>query len=274
MIIKTLVENTAVSDQFEAEHGLSLYIETNQHKILFDLGASSVFIKNARKMKIDLAGVDLAVISHGHYDHGGGLREFLRINERAQIYLKTKAFQQHCGRKADGGIEDIGLDDSLLPNARLTLVENDLNIGSELELFGNVNGRKFMSSLNTDMLMREGRELVPDNFAHEQNLLIKEEGKTLLIAGCAHTGMVNILEHLFTQKQIIPSHIIGGFHLYSRAKKQAEEAKTVEEIGKYLHQTGLRFYTCHCTGRDSFQILKTIMGDHIQYLAAGSQIEI
>lgn len=71
MIIKTLAENTSNDAQFETEHGLSLYIETSKHKLLFDLGASDLFAKNAVKMGVDLSAVDTVIISHGHADHGG-----------------------------------------------------------------------------------------------------------------------------------------------------------------------------------------------------------
>jgi len=80
MIIKTLVENTALSKNFGSEHGLSLYIEANSHKILFDVGASELFLENAKKLNVDISEVDYLIISHGHYDHGGGLRAFLREN--------------------------------------------------------------------------------------------------------------------------------------------------------------------------------------------------
>ena len=82
MIVKVLSENTTSSEKFESEHGLSLYIETGTHKVLFDTGSSDLFAKNAEKMGVDIASVDLAVISHGHYDHGGGLKTFLGINNR------------------------------------------------------------------------------------------------------------------------------------------------------------------------------------------------
>ena len=91
MIITVLSENLTSSDKLGSEHGLSLYIETETHKILFDTGASGLFAENAGKLGVDLAKVDLAVISHGHYDHGGGLKTFLGINNRAKIYLHQMA---------------------------------------------------------------------------------------------------------------------------------------------------------------------------------------
>ena len=72
MIIKVLSENTAASDEFGCEHGLSLYVETGKHRLLFDTGASDLFAKNAARLGVELSAVDTAVLSHGHYDHGGG----------------------------------------------------------------------------------------------------------------------------------------------------------------------------------------------------------
>jgi 7,8-dihydropterin-6-yl-methyl-4-(beta-D-ribofuranosyl)aminobenzene 5'-phosphate synthase len=85
MLVKTLVEDTTRSPLLNSEHGLSIYIETNNKKILFDTGAGNLFLKNARKMGVDIRDIDIAVISHGHYDHGGGLRTFLEENENALV---------------------------------------------------------------------------------------------------------------------------------------------------------------------------------------------
>lgn len=111
MIIKTLVENTSISEKLGGEHGLSLYIETKKHKLLFDTGASALFAENARKMKVDLSEVDLAVISHGHYDHGGGLKAFVNINSKAKIYLNQKSFEKYYSNRSNGEKVYIGLDE-------------------------------------------------------------------------------------------------------------------------------------------------------------------
>jgi 7,8-dihydropterin-6-yl-methyl-4-(beta-D-ribofuranosyl)aminobenzene 5'-phosphate synthase len=102
MKIITLVENTSISDAYETEHGLSIYIETKAHKLLFDLGASHFFAENAAKMGIDLTAVDTAVISHGHRDHGGGLKKFMDLNSRADIYVNKSAFEKHFNKKQGG----------------------------------------------------------------------------------------------------------------------------------------------------------------------------
>ena len=89
MIIKTLVENTSISKDFGNEHGLSLYIETNALKILFDVGASELFLKNAEKLGVNITDVDFLVISHGHYDHGGGLKTFFKERKLDPIIKST-----------------------------------------------------------------------------------------------------------------------------------------------------------------------------------------
>ena len=95
MILKVLTENTAVSDEFLYEHGLSFYIETEKHRILFDMGQSDAFIKNAETMGVDLSLVDIAVLSHGHYDHGGGLDAFLDENSCGKVYINKNAFKDY-----------------------------------------------------------------------------------------------------------------------------------------------------------------------------------
>ncbi|MHB8124058.1 MAG: MBL fold metallo-hydrolase [Desulfitobacteriaceae bacterium] len=272
MIIKTLVENTSISEELNNEHGLSLYIETKKHKLLFDLGASELFVENAKKMSVDLSEVDLVVISHGHYDHGGGLKAFLNVNSKAKIYLNHKAFYSHYLNRPGREKAYIGLDEGLMPNDRFIYVGDHLIIDDELELFSNIKGMRLNSSANQDLLMELGTSLVQDDFAHEQNLIIKEDGKRLLIAGCAHNGIVNIIDNLSSVKNGLPSYIIGGFHLYNRSAVKNEDLALVSQIGEYLKNTGSMYYTCHCTGIEPYMNLKDIMREKIQYLATGSQL--
>lgn len=119
MKIWTLLENTTCREDLHPEHGLSLYIETDRRRILFDMGQSSAFAENAVKMGVDLSAVDTAILSHGHYDHGGGIGQFLRCNDRAPVYISRYAFEPHYN--ASG--KYIGLDSDLQSSGRLVFTE-------------------------------------------------------------------------------------------------------------------------------------------------------
>lgn len=93
--IIVLLENTTESSKLKCKHGLSLYAETENHKILFDMGPDALFLKNAEAIGVNIADIDVAVISHGHVDHCGGLKYFLEKNQKAKIYLRPQAFEEH-----------------------------------------------------------------------------------------------------------------------------------------------------------------------------------
>lgn len=274
MIIKTLVENISENLELGAEHGLSLYIETQWHKILFDIGASKLFAVNALKMGVNLADVDIVILSHGHYDHGGGIKTFLSLNKTAKIYMQQNAFQNHFSHSIFSQQKYIGLDQGLLPNSRFVFVEDRLIIDEELELFSKITGNRFPPSGNQDLYMETNGEMQQDDFSHEQNLIISEKGKTILVAGCAHKGIVNIVDQFYIDKMKMPNVVIGGFHLYNGAAKRAEFPLIVAGIGRALAETKVQYFTGHCTGMKSYEQLKGILGDKLGYISTGSQISL
>lgn len=269
MIIKVLVENTSSVPELGCEHGLSLYIETQRHKLLFDTGASALFVQNAAKLDVDLAAVDTVILSHGHYDHGGGLKAFLEVNGNAKIYLNGAAFGAHYAKRANGETAYIGLDLSLLPRERFVFADH-LEIDGELELFSGVEaGGEFVSVANQGLLMWSGSSLVADDFAHEQNLILRECGKTLLLSGCAHAGIVNIIHRFHELTGRMPDCVVGGFHLVRGSAGISETSSFIHALGHRLAGTQAMFYTCHCTGVSPYNLLKEVMGDSIQYLSTG-----
>lgn len=274
MIVKVLSENTQMSEKFGCEHGLSLYVETDTYRLLFDMGATGLFAENAVKLGVDLSAIDIAVLSHGHYDHGGGLKTFLEKNSRAKVYMREQAFMPHYADRPDGSKSYIGLDTDLFPNARFVFCEQHQKINEELELFSVTREETPVPSGNAELYRKVGDTFLPDDFAHEQNLVIRHNGRALLIAGCAHRGIVNIVRQFRADNGRFPDMVIGGFHLHSRGSGTSESPEAVDAVARELMQTAAQYYTCHCTGLKSYQQLKAAMGTQIGYLSAGSHLTI
>ncbi len=274
MLIKVLAENISSNESLGSEHGLSLYIETEKHKLLFDTGASGLFSENAAKLSVNLADVDTAVISHGHYDHCGGLKTFLALNSKAKVYIHEKAFGEYYGYDQNYEMEYIGLDKSLIQNDRFVLLGGTCAICDELKLLSGVKGRKFFPSSNADLFIKSGDEYLQDDFAHEQNLLITVSGKKLLLTGCAHNGIVNIIEHFLEEEGVMPDYVIGGFHLSNPETNAMESPEVVSKIADFFLETKARYYTGHCTGESAFAVLKERLGDKLVYFPVGAVLEI
>ena len=262
MKITSLLENTASSPAVGAEHGLSLYIEAHNRRILFDMGQTDLFASNAEALGIDLSAVDTAILSHGHYDHGGGLAAFLEINKTAPVYLTEAAFLPHY----NGTRKYIGLDTSLQGHPRLRAVSGDCPLGDGLTLLS-PNGRERKHSLGSfGLTERVGDTFIPDDFRHEQYLLIEEPlsegGRRILISGCSHAGILDTVEWFS------PDVLVGGFHVSKMALGEELTA-----LGEALAAHGTEYYTCHCTGMEQYAFLQKRM-PRLGYLAGGETLRI
>ena len=255
MKIVTLMENTSCREDLCFEHGLSLYLETGSHKILFDAGQSAAFADNAQTLGVDLGNVDFAVLSHGHYDHSGGLGKFLEANENAPVYVSRWAFEPHW--ESDGRY--VGVDLSLQETGRIRYVAEKTVLAEGITLF-----RLETAPMDTaGLLVEENGVRLPDDFRHEQYLLLEEAGKRILISGCSHKGILNIME------AFRPDILIGGFHFM----KITEEEK-LEAAAKKLLAYDTVYYTGHCTGQKQYDYLKTIMGEKLHYISTGTVLEL
>ena len=255
MEIKVLMENTAFEEGFLIEHGLSLHIQTAKHRILFDMGGSDRFLENAKNLGVDLAEVDVAVLSHGHYDHGGGLPDFLEANDHSPVYVSRYAFEPHLSSSG----EYAGLEPSLEQNTRLTLDE-------ELELYACNDRRRAHFMSPSGLCVHRGGAILPDDFLHEHYLLIREGDKRVLISGCSHKGVLNIADWLR------PDVLIGGFHFMKLDPESGEDREVLDEAASVLLGFDTLYYTCHCTGVPQYEYMKRRMGDRLRYLAAGQTL--
>lgn len=274
MRIVTLMEDLAVSEKFACGHGLCFYIETKNHKILFDMGPDGRFLDNAKKLGVDISKVDTAVLSHGHYDHGGGLEAFLEANATACVHVQKKAFGAFYSLREDGEYHYIGLPQKLKEHPRIVFHTGDYMLDAELQVFAGITGRECYSPANDRLFMAMGGRYIPDLFMHEQNLLIKEGNKMVLAAGCAHNGMVNILNKALAFAPGGIDYVIGGMHLAKAYAKEEEQREFAKKMAQRLDTHKCRYYTCHCTGTQSYETLREELGEKIAYLCAGSVVEL
>ncbi len=272
MKIICLMENTAQADNILSEHGFSLYVETKNHKLLIDAGQTDSFAENAKTLGVDLSKVDMAMLSHGHYDHSGGLMKFAQINNTAPIYLQSNAGGEYYHTN-DTLEKYIGIDKGILTLPQVRLVNGNVRIDAEISVFTGVKGRRHFPSGNYELMVKlSDGTFVPDNFSHEQYVVIEACGKKVLISGCAHKGILNILDEFEKLYEGAPDIVISGFHLMKKDGYSEEDVENIKAIAEELVAKDTTFYTGHCTGEEPFAIMKEIMGDKLHYIHSGDEI--
>ena len=275
MRIINLVENEPGDSGCDAAHGLSFYVETQAHRFLFDTSPSELMIRNAQKLGVDLTAVDTVILSHGHYDHSGGILPFVEINPRAKIYMQSNAGGEYYAFDGeDKGFRYIGIDKKILSLPQVQLLKGDTKIDDELQLF-TVDNRAFpLPSTNKRLRQLFGGQYIQDEFHHEQNLLLTADGKKILFCGCAHNGILNVMETLERKfgKEMLPDLVIGGFHLMKRTEFSEADTAEVTEIANRLKGYKSHFATCHCTGLPVFNQMKEIMGGQLSYVRSGDEV--
>lgn len=267
MKIITLVENTCGDERCTAEHGLSLYIETQKHKLLLDTGQTDAVVKNAEVLGVDLSAVDTVILSHGHYDHSGGILPVSKINSTTRIIMQQKAAEPHYN-----GERYIGIDKDILNLPNIQLIDGDMQLDDELFLFSGITGRRCYPQGNLKLSRLENGVKVPDDFSHEQCLVITQGDKRWLLSGCSHNGILNILDRYREIFQSEPDFCLTGFHMMKKDGEHTDEEKaviiqTAEELSK-MHTV---FYSGHCTGIPAFEMMKGIMGDKLIALHSGER---
>ena len=267
MKIICLAENTEGVSGCEAEHGLCLYVETKNHKLLLDTGASDLFSLNAEKLGIDLTAVDMVILSHGHYDHSGGIMTFAKINPSAEIYMRRNA-----GGEYYHGERYIGIDKRICDLPQVVLTDEFLEIDEELTLFSGITGRKYFSKSNLALTEKINSSDVQDSFSHEQCLVIRQNGISTLISGCAHNGILNILEKYHEIYHDTPDNVITGFHMMKKSEHNDEEKEIIINTAKELIKTETHYYSGHCTGIPAFDMMKRIMGDKLTAIHSGDKV--
>lgn len=277
MRIINLIENTEGRSGCAYAHGLSFYVETKKHRMLLDLGPSGEIMQNAQTLGIDLTKVDTVILSHGHYDHSGGILPFAGINDRALIYMQESAVGDYFsdrGKSAPERYEYIGIDKNIANLPQVRFLQGDYKLDEEAELFTIKNRSRRLPSSNKRILVRRGDRLLCDDFVHEQFLVIRESPESVLMSGCAHSGILSIMDAFCDKYGKEPDLVISGFHLMKKTEYTGDEIREIEEIAGELKKYSTRFITCHCTGIPAFDRMKAIMGDQLAYVHSGEEIDL
>jgi 7,8-dihydropterin-6-yl-methyl-4-(beta-D-ribofuranosyl)aminobenzene 5'-phosphate synthase len=246
--ITVVVENTAHGPMLLAEHGLAYWIEYDGRHVLLDSGQGGVLAGNAYKLKIPLYDLDALILSHGHYDHTGGVAEALKTNRPVMVYANTAAFTRKYVRKNDGTARDIGipyLSSKAIRDSRNRLIstEKPTSAFDRLTVTGPVPRLTDFEDTGGPFFLDEDCTK-PDPLEDDQSVFFDTAEGVVVLLGCAHSGVINTLRYVVELSGGKPVHtVIGGMHLVQAAPERI--ARTIEELGKMNVQ---RLIPGHCTG--------------------------
>ncbi|MBN1308140.1 MAG: MBL fold metallo-hydrolase [Chitinispirillaceae bacterium] len=271
LAVTILIDNRSEDPRFLAEHGLSLCIQADDRRILFDAGQSDTFFYNAEKLNIELRSIDTLVLSHGHYDHTGGVGRMLEINPALEVYCHPGVFILRYSRRPDGSMKPIGLSkatadalhrcvDTIHWISRPIWLTEDIGITGPIPrrtVFEDTGGAFFLDP------EAERPDPVEDDCAM---WFITGRGVTV-ITGCCHSGLVNTIEQVRSITGALPGiAIIGGFHLLHASMER------IEATCDYLHSAGVgKIVPCHCTGEAAVECMEQRFGgDMVERGKAGA----
>ena len=166
----------------------------------------------------------------------------------------------------------IGIDKNIMVLDQIVKVCCDTKIDEELFLFTDIQGKNCTAKGNLLLKKKEDGVFLQDTFEHEQCLVITAEGKKILMSGCAHTGILNILDRYSEICGGYPDLVISGFHLIQNDPYSEAEKEKIEDLARKLLKTGAMFYSGHCTGQAAVDIMKKNMGDRLEQIHSGNVI--
>jgi 7,8-dihydropterin-6-yl-methyl-4-(beta-D-ribofuranosyl)aminobenzene 5'-phosphate synthase len=271
--ITTLNENTAGGGCL-AEWGLSMLVEADGLKILFDTGSGIAAIHNAQLLGVDLATVDRIVLSHGHYDHTGGLHKVLTRAGQKEVIAHPAVWARKYGGMEGGPERYIGIpfirEGLEALGASFTLSEEPVKLSAHVMTSGEIPMTTDYETVETYLRVKEGEELKQDSLPDDLALIIDTEFGLVVILGCGHRGIINTLRHArkVAGKELIYA-AIGGTHLLHASQERLEKtAAALKEMGvQYLGVS-------HCTGFAASAYLAREFGDAFFQNNAGTRLTL
>lgn len=273
----TVLADNKECEGFGCEHGLSLFIEHGCKKILLDAGRSDLFYENAEKLGIDLSLVDYAVLSHSHYDHADGFEKFFEVNNKAPLYVRKEAGEIYYSQH-DDGLKYIGPKQGMLEKYknRIRYVDGEYGTLGSWDRILLPHNTENLSEIGdkAKLYRKESGKLMPDDFSHEQTLVLGSAKGIVIFNSCSHAGAANIIKEVmdyysgYTQKVKVYAYI-GGFHLFKSSDEDILKfAETLKEVDCQ------RIITGHCTGDHAYEMLHAELGDRVEQMHSGMVIEL
>ncbi len=269
MEITVLIDNEKTESVFRSEHGLSMLIEFKDKSFLFDTGKSDAFIQNAKNLNKDLSKIDYVILSHGHYDHTGGLKAFLELNTHAQIVMKKEAAFDDKHSMSTGVDRDISfpIKDKLeLFKDRIVWVDDKLELIPEFHVLGKINRPADYTFTDSFLYVHRNGELIPDSFDDELFVVIQNRGKITVFTGCAHNGIENMLRTAVDYSGINEiEFVIGGTHLNRASEEQVDH--TIKALQQFtIHKAAFN----HCSGIKAVPKMKEKLNFPVEYGYGGT----
>jgi 7,8-dihydropterin-6-yl-methyl-4-(beta-D-ribofuranosyl)aminobenzene 5'-phosphate synthase len=258
--VTVLVDNVMGAPGLTAEHGLAVHVQAGDHAVLFDTGQSgTALMDNARALGIDLTRVEAVVISHGHHDHTGGLPALLDVNQEARLYLHPDAVGAHHGQRGDGsrpyvGMPTAGIEAVRSASDRVVWTEAPTEIVEGVHATGPVPRiTPFESASKGFSADPEGQAVDP--FRDDQAIWLDTESGPVVILGCAHSGVINTLEHIAGQCGTSHIHaLMGGMHLGGASETRLKlTTAAIQQYGLGLLAPG------HCTGSAGVERMRSTL---------------
>ena len=269
--IHILTDNNVTKPGMLAEHGLSLWIEKDDRRILFDTGQSVVFCHNAKVMGIDLGKTDYIILSHGHFDHCGGLQFFPHSNEIPMVYAHPDIFlKKFVVIGKDKKLREVGVPwemEKLV--GRLIYTRKPLMIEDGVMLSGEIPNSTNYEVASADFYMEKDGRMMHDLMLDEQMLILEDGNGVAIFLGCSHPGVVNCLKYarrLFPDKKI--NLLVAGMHLENASPLLLQT--TIQDIFDMGIQ---KVVPLHCTSFGAMCELKQLLGDRCLISAVGDVIE-
>jgi len=269
--VTTLVNNTA-PDDLQSEHGLSFWIEYNGKNILFDTGQTNIIETNAKQIGIDLANTDTVILSHGHYDHTGGMSTVFAAAKMATLYLHPRAMDLKYSQKPDR-VKMIGMSDatkeiirSVKTKGKLVWTERPTEVFPGLFVTGTIPRKTSFEDTGGDFYLDESCNK-PDELLDDQAIFFKAHNELVVLLGCGHSGVVNTLDYIsmLTGEKHIHA-VLGGMHLLHACPKRID--RTIEAIRKYdIQELG----PAHCTGKNATEMFNEAFPDQCFECSVGTQ---